>query len=356
MKYVVRALTYALIPVIVGGVLAVLRQPKKAEEGKVRHSLFMGILGLVCATLFLIPALITALSDESIWLPLIFFAFSSLGLLLFFIYLNCRITYDDNGFTVKNLFGVKKSYTYDEITSLREDMSEDVLFVGERKISVERITVGGFAFIAFAKKKYRQLHSGQGIPKAKRSKLDLFNGNIYDAESFLLVYVILGILVIVCLILALYFTFGTTYSPENTVKQQVLFSSFADEGDEIVLTSKDEEIYKIRFFDDAFDASAIEQICNGKTTTTVYVEAISPDDEEPYFFVSAIEHHSNYLLSFEQTNAWHRKEYAPLIPITVVLLLLFASAIVGSVIVGRNPRKYKKWVVRLFFKDSYVKW
>ena len=355
MKYVVRALTYALIPVIVGGVLAVLRQPKKAEDGKVRHSLFIGILGLVCAALLLIPALITAFSEESIWLPLIFFAFSLIGIVLFFVYLNCRITYDDNGFTVKNLFGVKKSYTYDEITSLREDMSEDVLFVGERKISVERITVGGFAFIAFAKKKYRQLHSGQAIPKAKRSKLDLFNGNIYDAESFLLVYVILGILVIVCLIFALYFTF-TTYSPENTVKQEVLFSSFADEGDEIVLTSKDGEIYKIRFFDDAFDASAIEKICNGKTTMTVYVEEISPDDEEPYFFVYAIARHNNYLLSFDQTNAWHRKEYAPLIPITVVLLLLFASAIVGSVIVGRNPKKYKKWVVRLFFKDSSVKW
>lgn len=355
MKYIVRALTYALIPVIVGGVLALLRQPKKAEEGKVRHPLFTGILGLVCATLFLIPTLITAFSDESIWIPLIFFAFSSLGLFLFFIYLNCRITYDDNGFTVKNLFGVKKSYTYDEITNLREDMSEDVLFVGGRKISVERISVGGFEFIAFAKKKYKQLHSGQGIPKAKRSKLDLFNGNIRDAESFLLVYVILGILVIVCLIFALYFTF-TTYSPENTVKQEVLFSSFADEGDEIVLTSKDGEIYKIRFFDDAFDASAIEKICNGKTTMTVYVEEISPDDEEPYFFVYAIARHNNYLLSFDQTNAWHRKEYAPLIPITVVLLLLFASAIVGSVIVGRNPKKYKKWVVRLFFKDSSVKW
>ena len=356
MKYIVRALTYALIPVIVGGVLALLRQPKKVEEGKVRHSPFIGILGLVCATLFLIPTLITAFSDESIWIPLIFFAFSSLGLFLFFLYLNCRITYDDNGFTVKNLFGVKKSYTYDEITSLREDMSEDVLFVGKRKISVGRISVGGFEFIAFAKKKYKQLHSSQGIPKAKRSKLDLFNGNIHDAESFLLVYVILGILAIVCLIFALYFTFGTTYSPENTVKQQVLFSSFADEGDAIVLTSKDEEIYKIRFFDDAFDASAIEQICNGKTTTTVYVEAISPDDEEPYFFVYAIEHHSNYLLSFDQTNAWHRKEYAPLIPIAVVILLLLASAIAGSVIVGRNPRKYKKWVVRLFFKDYSVKW
>lgn len=356
MKYVVRALTYALIPVIVGGVLAVLRQPKKAEEGKVRHSLFMGVLGLVCSTLLLIPALITAFSEESIWLPLIFFAFSLIGIVLFFVYLNCRITYDDNGFVVKNLFGVKKSYTYDEITSLREDMSEDVLFVGERKISVERITVGGFAFIAFAKKKYRQLHGGQAIPKAKRSKLDLFNGNIYDAESLFVGYVIIAIVGIAFLIFALYFTFGTTYSPENTVKQQVLFSSFADEEDEIVLTSKDGEIYKIRFFDDAFDASAIEQICNGKTTTTVYVEAISPDDEEPYFFVYAIEHHSNYLLSFDQTNAWHRKEYAPLILIAVVILLLFASMIVGSVIVGRNPRKYKKWVVRLFFKDSHVKW
>lgn len=355
MKYIVRALTYALIPVIVGGVLALLRQPKKAEEGKVRHPLFIGILGLVCATLFLIPTLITAFSEESVWLPLIFFAFSSLGLFLFFIYLNCRITYDDNGFTVKNLFGVKKSYTYDEITSLREDMSEDVLFVGERKISVERISVGGFEFIAFAKKKYKQLHSGQGISKAKRSKLDLFNGNIYDAESLFVGYVIIAIVGIAFLIFSVC-VYCNTYSPKNTVKQEVLFSSFADEGDEIVLTSKDEEIYKIRFFDNAFDASAIEQICNGKTTMTVYVEEISPDDEEPYFFVYAIARHNNYLLSFDQTNAWHRKEYAPLIPISVVFVLLFASMIVGSVIVGRNPRKYKKWVVRLFFKDSSVKW
>ena len=355
MKYIVRALTYALIPVIVGGVLALLRQPKKAEEGKVRHSLFVGILGLVCATLFLIPTLITAFSDESIWLSLIFFAFSSLGLLLFFVYLNCRITYDDNGFTVKNLFGVKKSYTYDEITSLREDMSEDVLFVGEHKISVERISVGGFAFIAFAKKKYRQLHSGQGIPKAKRSKLDLFNGNIYDAESLFVGYVIIAIVGITFLIFSVC-VYCNTYSPKNTVKQEVLFSSFADEGDEIVLTSKDGEIYKIRFFDETFDASAIEKICNGKTTMTVYVEEISPDDEEPYFFVYAIARHNNYLLSFDQTNAWHRKEYAPLISISVVFVLLFASMIVGSVIVGRNPKKYKKWVVRLFFKDSSVKW
>ncbi len=356
MKYVIRALGYILIPIIVGGVLALLRQPKKAEEGKVRHSLFIGILGLVCATLFLIPTLITAFSDESIWLPLIFFAFSSLGLLLFFIYLNCRITYDDNGFVVKNLFGVKKSYTYDEITSLREDMSEDVLFVGKRKILVERIAVGGFEFIAFAKKKYMKLHSGQGIPKAKRSKLDLFNGNIHDAESLFVGYVLIVIVGITFLIFALYFTYGTTYSPENTVEQQVVFSSFADEGDEIVLTSKDDEIYKIRFLDDAFDASAIEKICNGKTTMTVYAEEISPDDGDPYFSVYAIARHNNYLLSFDQTNAWHRQEYAPLVPISVVFLLLFASTIVGSVIVGRNPRKYKKWVVRLFFKDSHVKW
>lgn len=355
MKYIVRALTYALIPVIVGGVLALLRQPKKAEKGKVRHPLFIGILGLVCATLFLIPTLITAFSDESIWIPLIFFAFSSLGLLLFFIYLNCRIAYDENSFTVKNLFGVKKSHTYDEITNLREDMSEDVLFVGKRKISVERISVGGFEFIAFAKKKYKQLHSGQGIPKAKRSKLDLFNGNIYDAESLFVGYVIIAIVGIAFLIFSVC-VYCNTYSPKNTVKQEVLFSSFADEGDEIVLTSKDGEIYKIRFFDETFDASAIEKICNGKTTMTVYVEEISPDDEEPYFFVYAIARHNNYLLSFDQTNAWHRKEYAPLIPVAVAFVLLFASMIVGSVIVGRNPKKYKKWVVRLFFKDSSVKW
>ena len=52
MEYVIRGLTFALIPLIVGGVLAILRRPKKAEKGKVYLSKALAIVGVICSAFF----------------------------------------------------------------------------------------------------------------------------------------------------------------------------------------------------------------------------------------------------------------------------------------------------------------
>ena len=52
MEHIIRILTFALIPIIVNGVFAFLRQPKTAEKGKVHLPKFFAILGAISSALF----------------------------------------------------------------------------------------------------------------------------------------------------------------------------------------------------------------------------------------------------------------------------------------------------------------
>ena len=62
------------------------------------------------------------------------------------------------------------------------------------------------------------------------------------------------------------------------------------------------------------------------------------------------------LLSFDETNRWHQEEYWPLIFFPVIFAIVWGAFVAGSIIVGRNPKKFSKKVIKLFFKDGYVKY
>ena len=170
MEHMIRGLSFLMIPIIVSGVLAFLKQPKKAENGKVHFPKFFIIFGLICSTVFLIPTIITAFLDEPIWIPILFLALSILGAVFIVAYVNCRITYDENEFTAKGFWGVRRTYTYDQVTAIREKLHEVYLYVGKRRILIDAYAIGGKEFVAHVKKRYRTLHNGAAIPKIQADR------------------------------------------------------------------------------------------------------------------------------------------------------------------------------------------
>lgn len=70
MRHIISGLTLLLTPVIVNGLLALLRQPRQAEQGKVYLPKFLAVIGLISSTIFLIPTMITAFSGEALWIPI----------------------------------------------------------------------------------------------------------------------------------------------------------------------------------------------------------------------------------------------------------------------------------------------
>ena len=353
MEYIIRALTFALIPIIVNGVFIFLRQPKTAEKGKVHLPKFFAILGTITSTIFLIPTIITAFSDEDIWVPIVFLVFSLLGATLIIAFMNCRISYDDDGFVAKTFLGIKRKVSYDQVTAIKENMHETYIYIGKRRVMVDEYYIGGKEFINLVKKKYRTTHNGQSLPKITKTKNDIFNGHVNDVAGFYAAYIIVFVVLIGVMVLLMCYTFIPN-SINNTIEQTVIFNSCEIIKDEIVLTATDNQIYKITFDVEQINIQEIKTICNGKSEVTTYSKEVTPDDEEDYYSVKAIKNKDDYLLSFEETNKLNRLEGLKVIGLFLFMLLIWNAYIVASIVVGRNPQKFSKKVVRLFFKDGYI--
>lgn len=353
MEYIIRALTFAIIPIIVNGVFAFLRKPKTAEKGKVHLPKFFAILGTITSTIFLIPTIITAFSDEDIWVPIVFLVFSLLGATFIIAFMNCRISYDDDGFVAKTFFGIKRKVSYDQVTAIKENMHETYIYVGKRRVMVDEFSIGGKEFITFVNKKYRTLHNGKSLPKITKTKNDIFNGHVNDVAGFYFAYSLVSVILVGFIV----FPACEICIPKNvnnTVEQTVTFISCDVKEDEVILTSADENIYKIQYAAEQINIQKIKSICNGESKVTTYSKEVTPDDEEDFYSIKAIKYNESYLLSFEEENKLYRQEELPIIGLFLFILLIWVAFIVASIVVGRNPQKFSKKVVKMFFKDGYI--
>ena len=355
MEYAVRALGFLLIPVIVSGLLAVLRQPKKAKQGEVHLPALLAIIGIVGCAAFLIPTIITAFTEPKPWISLAFLAFSLLGASLIVAFINCRVSYDRDGFVAKNFWGIKRKYTYDQVTGIKEGIHENYLFIGKRKVMIDELAVGGAEFIGFVRKQYRTTHNGRALPVIRKTKGDIFNGNVEDVFGFMFAYISVSVLILVTMAILVWYVFLTPSSVANTEERQASFESYTVEKTVIRLSASDDRIYSVRTVGKDYDVDRIKALCDSETVYTVYVKEVTPDDGEEYYSVKAIRYEDSYILSFEETNTRHRQEYwvLPLFPLGFALM--WGIYVFFSIKVGRNPKKYSKRVIGLFFKDGYVK-
>ena len=344
-----------LIPIIVNGFLGYLKQPKQTEDGKVYLPKFFAILGAVASTIFLIPAIITAFLNSSLWEPILFLLLSSLSATLIIAFINCRISYDQDGFVHKSFFGIKRKFTYDQVTAIKENTHENFLYAGKKKLMIDEFSIGGDDFIKLVKKKYRTIHNGNSLPKIHKTKHDIFNGNVQDAGGFLFAYILVGVIAVGFLIFAVYSTYAPS-TPNNTIEQTISFVSYEKNEEEIILTSSDNQIFKIRFIDEQFKAKDIQTLCDGKTVVTTYSTEVTPKYEKSYYSLKAVKYNDDYFLSFDETNRLHRQEYTLLVIIAVIMCLAWGALVVFSIIIGRNPKRFSKRIIRMFFKDGYIKY
>lgn len=235
-------------------------------------------------------------------------------------------------------------------------MHEDYIYIGKRRVMIDKFSVGGIDFIAYLRKRYRTLHKGQALPIIRKNKHDIFNGNVDDVFGFMFAYIMIGVVIVAYTIFLVWYIYGNHCTVDNTIEQEVSFTSFIAKDDEIVLTSIDNKLYKIRFIGEGFNSDEIKSVCDGKTLLTTYSKEVTPNDADDFYVIKAIRYESTNLLSFDETNRWHQEEYWPLLFFPIVFAIVWGAYVAGSIIVGRNPKKFSKKVIKLFFKDGYVKY
>lgn len=118
-------LTILLIAVI-GGICALeavfIRQGRRMPKRScVRLSVAYPIVGVVFGAMFLyLMNMAVHEQDSNPWVAMGFLVFVLMGVSLILAWINYRIWYDSSGFIIRNVLGVRRDYTYSDITGLRE--------------------------------------------------------------------------------------------------------------------------------------------------------------------------------------------------------------------------------------------
>ncbi len=332
-----------------------LEQHRPGQCGKVYLPGFIAVVAGICFAILIAFTVLIFYTELSRWYALLPFALALVSLIPILIYFNCRIFYDDHGFTAKNIFGVTHTFTYQDITAIKENYDESFLYAGKHRILVERHAVGGPEFLIQVKQHYSLLHPGQTLPKAPRSRLDPFNGHVSNVGGFWF-GVILGTILIGFGCFSLLHSIFATSTPDNTIRQSVCFKSYYVAENELGLYSTDDQLYVIRHYGEPFEDSAIKSICNGFTTVTTYSKEMSSKYREDHYLLKAVELGGIYLLTFEKADYLERTEFWPLIPLVAVLLLGWFAFIAGAIIVGRNPKKYSQRTINFFLNKARIEY
>ncbi len=328
------------------------KDPNKTN-GLVRLHKFILIFGVITSVIFLIPASICFFVDKMIVETIVFSCFSLLGVAMIIAYFNCRIKYDEQGFCSKSFFGIKNNYTYSQVTGIKKNPHETIIILGKKRVMIDEFSVGGKAFITYLKKMYNISHNGKPIPSVRKSKADPFNGHVKDPGGFIAAFVI-ATLVIVSLAGVFLWDSFHKFTPENTIKHTVSFDSYTVSDGDIILNHSGNERFEINHAGDFKIVPMLDSIFDGKTTVTVYSKKYTPDDEPEYYSVKAILRDSNYVLTFDETRELNKQAKLPLLWFPIIILAAWFGVAACTVIVGRNPKKFGKRIVRLFFKDGYI--
>lgn len=380
MNFLSRALSRAAVE----AVNKELQKPKKGDGSTVHLPKLMLIIGIVCTSVFLVPAgYLLFIEKEIIGIAFALFALFASSLIVAFV--NQRIYYDSEGFTAKSFFGIKRHFSYSDIECslgeiphdldkvmadeecddvdflidyLTSVASEDIrLKVGGRKILIDKSAVGGLEFLAFAQKQYKKFNGGRPIPNQKKTtKCDaIFNGNVEHATAQIITYVVIELVLIAALVFIPIINVPTEM--DELEFETVTVQSYTVDEDSIRLKIEGFEIepFFSGYKDVLDDVNEIFALLDSEEPFeigyTTYV-----DDGEAYHHIEYVKDKNGNVLTTPQD---YYESYQGTVMLLFVLAIVFnivwIANVILSIYVGRNPQKFSKKFVHKFFKEGTIK-
>lgn len=339
----------------------------KQKKNTVYLSAVLLWVGLICGGLFLVIAWFAALDEEAeLLLVLCFAAFSLLGLALMLGWKNCYIVYDRKGFTQRNILGMQRSFTYDQLTGFRFSggANTDIkLYACGKTITVDWMSANGIEFLQEARKGYARCHNGTVLPNTwnekrkqqKKTGKGSFSAHVHNPGEFLAIFIIM----MVFFVGAGIFCAVMVWQPVDQADCQqmtVTFSGWQIKDNRLVLLSDIyEEPFELSGYEKHLHGFAeITANCDGETQFLIWAERYDPDEGDPYYSIKEMSSGGvTYRTFADSTNAKREQIWIVLYAFGGLLVLLLAFSWLTYKI-GCNPRKYPKWLVYGFFKKDAI--
>lgn len=331
---------------------------QKDGDGKTVHlPMLMLIIGVGCTGFVLIPTIIS-FCEKEIVVGIGFSAFALLCSTMILGYCNQRIYYDEDGFTSKTFLGVKRRFSYADIEYIRGDMASDIkLRVRNKTVHIDEIAIGKTEFLAFAQKQYRLLNGGKNIPICdKKSKCDaIFNGNVKSPAGLIVVFVIitvvLGTFIVVMPII-------NVPTPINELEfKTVIVDNYSTDKECLNLNVNGFETapfldgYKETLSDTADFFALLD---NKEEIKIGYVEVVN--DGVTKYRIEYVEDINGLAYATpEDFHEYYQEDFVKVMVVFGLFFVLWIANVALTIYVGRNPHKFSKKFVRLFFKDGTIK-
>ncbi len=171
MIYYIHGATALITAALIFAIVYMVRHPSDHVYGKITQSDIVGWFGIFFGVIMdgmQIFFMITKETTSEMWFYIGIAVFCLCWVLA---YRNWRITYDEVGFTHRNILGISHRYSYDEVTCYKHSKLEKRfaieirLYMGRRFVMVREGTEAVDAFMHIVRKRYRMYHGGKDLPK-----------------------------------------------------------------------------------------------------------------------------------------------------------------------------------------------
>ncbi len=327
-----------------------MRKPREAKENVVFLNPILLWVGIVCTVLFLIPGLVVPLFTGN-WETWPFLGFAAMGASLILGYCNCRIWYNEEGFTVRYLLGYHRHFTYDQIEFIQGWNRDVKLKVRGCAVRVDELAVGKREFLGYAKKQYRTMFGGKPIPVVEKHRWDPFNGHVDNPGEMVAVYVLIAVILPV-------FVLGTFLTLDPTPMEELTFFtsavSYENEADtDLLLMCEDRMVEVWGYRRTIAEPRDFLTLCDGGECFTIgYRTLVDEDGNITALSVEYMEDSAGKIWMMPEDAFGYR--FYSVVWVILGFDLLWLAYCAASVYVGRNPQKFSKKVIRMFFKDGYV--
>lgn len=359
MPATVKFVLFSVVPVIQDALIVllfvrgmVLRKKRKDTHYDRLVSLSPVLLwaGAVCGGVLSIPVTLFGPDDtpSGVWYIFEVTVLACIAMML--AYCNETVTYDESEFETRNLFGIKRSYSYGEITGILRRGDDTILRCGRRRIRLDTMSSGGNKLVAYADKAYFKRHK-KYIPVYK-PKRDPMNGNLDTPWLYLFISVFTLIVSIGMIILPGFILRPADDSiPSDAVEVRTTFSSYnrvkKESGTILLYAPGVEKPFAISWLS-GYEVSIPdpEMLCGGD-----YFHIVA-DEARNQYYICAISNDDNsrILSSYDYNTAYRNTQLVPCICL-MIMGGVIAAVSVFMVLVGRHPERYPGWFRSLFYKD-----
>lgn len=189
----------------------------------------------------------------------------------------------------------------------------------------------------------------------KKSRFDVFNGNVNNPGEFVFIYALIGIMCVATMIAFAVFSAPKSY--EDLQYTNLQFTRYEIQDEHLHLyTDESDSYYSVLAYQETLtNPEDFLRLCTDSNVFYVgYVDY--PKADVPHFGLESIQDQSGTTyLTMEAIHEYRWGDAPAFYAIFGGITVLWFLIVIMSIYIGRHPERFSRRTIKLFFKDGAIR-